>query len=319
MPTGAPVLSNPDISVEGDISLGAATRLFRDGVIFLQAGVSNLGLGDQALAENTAGGTDLTAVGGQALSQNTTGDWNTAVGSGALQINTEGEKNTAVGAQALQMNSSGTGPFVAYRGVNNTAVGFGALRSNTGGQFNTAVGAESLAGGEQASSNVAVGYLALPVNEANGNTALGAYALLNNITGWNNIAIGLDAGYLLQDTSDPTPKERDHNIFIGSGGQVDDNRTIRIGDGRQTRTFISGIQEQSLPAGTPMRTVCVLDDDQLVLCQSTAVMPGQVAGLEAGESRAQHDQLIPLLLGEVRRLHRRVAEQERRLQELVDR
>ena len=72
--------------------------------------------------------------------------------------------NTAEGQDALLHLTTG---------VQNTAVGFLSLKTNTTGSYNTAIGSGTLR-----------------ANRADGNTATGTFALLNNITGWLNTANG---------------------------------------------------------------------------------------------------------------------------------
>ena len=97
------------------------------------------------------------------------GDFNTANGSSALFSNTAGRGNTAVGASALLNNATGS---------TNTATGISALFANTHGSFNTAIGDAALAANTDADRNTAVGALAL-----------------NDSTGFRNTAIGFDAGH----------------------------------------------------------------------------------------------------------------------------
>ena len=72
--------------------------------------------------------------------------------------------NTAEGQDALLHLTTG---------VQNTAVGFLSLKTNTTGSYNTAIGSGTLR-----------------ANRADGNTATGTFAMLNNITGWLNTANG---------------------------------------------------------------------------------------------------------------------------------
>ncbi len=72
--------------------------------------------------------------------------------------------NTAEGQDALLHLTTG---------VQNTAVGFRSLKTDTNGSYNTAIGSGTLI-----------------ANSADGNTATGTFALLNNITGWLNTANG---------------------------------------------------------------------------------------------------------------------------------
>jgi hypothetical protein len=144
----------------------------------------NTVLGDDALLNNA--GTDNTANGFNALYSNTDGFNNTAIGSAALFSNTTGFDNTAVGYQALPSNTTG---------YLNTATGSYALQNNTTGVQNTATGNGTLAYNTTGSFNTASGNGALAYSTTgNFNTASGFNALLYNITGGNNIALGAAAG-----------------------------------------------------------------------------------------------------------------------------
>ena len=109
----------------------------------------NTAEGQTALLSRTTGGYN-TAVGYLSLRSDTTGSLNTAVGAGALLANTA-DSNTATGAGALLSNTIGTqntanGAFALFSniaGVNNTANGYQALFNNTAGIHNIAVGFEA--------------------------------------------------------------------------------------------------------------------------------------------------------------------------------
>ena len=252
-------------------------------LISLTTGVNNSGFGFQALNHNTSGSYN-TAEGFQALWSNVTGLRNTANGSQALRSNTEGTDNTATGLQALFSNTtinglSGGGNTAngsqALRsnttGSFNTATGYHALLKNTGGNFNTATGHQALASSTTGTGNTASGVNALVFstggshNAAYGdsalysnttgnlNTAVGYQALYRKTTGDYNIAVGNTAGNQL------TSGER--NIYIGSPGLQSENSTIRIGDGYQTKTFISGIYTGQ--QGNPSFPVYVNSNGQL--------------------------------------------------------
>jgi hypothetical protein len=131
---------------------------------------SNTALGAQALSNNSATGTNNTAVGNVALLSNTTGQYNSALGSGSLYNNTDGSSNSGFGSNALYNNQSGD---------NNVASGSNALYANTNGD-----------------QNVAIGSSALQKNTiGNGNVSMGYTALYNNVSGSNNVALGNAAGY----------------------------------------------------------------------------------------------------------------------------
>ena len=206
-----------------DASTAAAGNLLKDGTRFLHNfGTSNTFLGRTA-GNLTLSGVSNTGVGEDALQLLTEGSLNTAFGKGALGGTTTGDSNTAAGWAALQQNTEGT---------DNTAVGKFALLANRA-DFNTAVGGDALAANLTGYRNTAVGQDTLEVNTAgNLNTAVGWNAL-DSATGSGNIALGADAGQL-QTTGNDT-------IYIGHSGVAVESNTTRIGDGGQTRTFISGI------------------------------------------------------------------------------
>lgn len=128
-------------------------------------------------------------------------------------------------------------PDGGYPGFN-TAEGENALLNldtNTG-LGNTAVGSLSLQSGTVASFNTGVGAGTLSLNTGNENTAVGAAALLLNITGEANTAVGVDA--LLNNT---TGSENTANgafaLFSNTGGN--DN----------TATGISALQSNTTGFG----------------------------------------------------------------------
>jgi trimeric autotransporter adhesin len=147
---------------------------------FDTSGAHNTAVGGQALLNNN--GSFNTAVGENALVHNTTGIQNMALGQGALAVNTGGNDNTAMGFQALN----------GITADNNTGVGFQAMQNATGSSaiFNTAVGFRALPNAT-GNANVAIGDLTLPSNTSGFfNTAIGAAAGFNHVTGNNNIYIG---------------------------------------------------------------------------------------------------------------------------------
>lgn len=133
--------------------------------------------------------------------------------------------NTAEGQNALLSLTIGN-----Y----NTAIGFFSSKALTFAEFNTGVGAGTLFF-NNAHQNTATGAGAL-LNNVTGhsNTANGAFALFNNTSGDSNIALGNSAGLLLTTGN--------FNIDIGNPGLAAESSTIRIGNNQQTRTFITGIR-----------------------------------------------------------------------------
>ena len=132
------------------------------------------------------------AFGWASLILDTSGSFNTGAGAGALLFN-NATANTAVGAAALLFNGDG---------AENTAVGAAALENNVGdatnfnGFFNDAVGAFALMGNVTGFGNNAVGDSALFFNISGAqNTAIGDLALDSNDADGaglanNNTAVG---------------------------------------------------------------------------------------------------------------------------------
>ncbi len=142
------------LDVAGDINMFSSLR-YQGGTLLKMSG-ANLA-------------TYSLAVGIGALANNATGAQNLASGPSALFANTAGSLNTAVGSQALYSNTTGVG---------NTAVGFSALRTSSQGSYNTAIGIQTLMNADFSTSY---------------NTAVGAFALVENTFGYFNTAIGGEA------------------------------------------------------------------------------------------------------------------------------
>jgi trimeric autotransporter adhesin len=277
LPSAQALITDPDETFPN-----FTTAAGQEALLNLTTGISNTAYGARALRANTTGGSNLglggfalvnnidgdmnTAVGNNAMFSNQHGDSNMALGQGALTANVSGSSNVAIGAQALRNNTTSA----------NTAVGFGALSSNTTGGTrvvaaglgpNTAIGFHALVSNKTGSSNNAVGFDALALNDgvppqgsfnnAHGNFALfsnttgrqnnafGDSALSSNVTGSFNTAIGDFAGAAIT---------RNWNIDIGKdvvgiGGATGDNFVTRIGisdpadpSGHvQQKCFIGGI------------------------------------------------------------------------------
>jgi endosialidase-like protein len=159
---------------------------------------------------------------------------------------------------AFSPRAQAESPARVYRGWS-TAVGDLALQSLTSGLWNTAIGGNALSRETTGGCNTAVGKDALCSNTTGGsNAAYGVNALKSNITGSRNTALGDSAGIFLT--------KGDRNIFIGNGaginltagdqniyiahiGVASESDTIRIGDWRQSRIFISGIRGVTTGSG----------------------------------------------------------------------
>jgi hypothetical protein len=151
----------------------------------ITSGNYNTGLGGYALEKNTVGSHN-TAVGYFSLNSNAAADDNTALGYTALNFNTTGHANTAAGAYTLEANTSGH---------TDTALGDHALTANTTGIDNTACGGSALFTNQTGAQNTAAGFYALYSSTGSHNTAVGTRALNYLTTGEDNIALGYEAGY----------------------------------------------------------------------------------------------------------------------------
>jgi len=139
------------------------------GVLFTTTGNSNIGIGFNALHDNTTA-SDNIGIGFASLENNTTGVNNVGVGSQTLSNNTLGFFNNAYGRHSLQSNIDGNG---------NTAMGHGSLRDNTSGSNNAAFG-NSAGDNVNGDNNVFVGR--------------GAGVGLSGSTNTGNVVIGNEAG-----------------------------------------------------------------------------------------------------------------------------
>lgn len=158
----------------------------------------------------------------------TTGSSNVSLGQLALSSLTSGDENTVIGREAGQDIEDGSG---------NTLIGVRAGINMSDSVDNVVVGRSALTnpGGLTASNNVAIGNLALAINEGDNNTVVGYLAGSSLGAGDDNILIGRSAGAFL------TSNDSD-NILIGNAGVTGDNDAIRIGtDGTHTSCFVQGI------------------------------------------------------------------------------
>ena len=127
----------------------------------------------------------------------TTADANTAVGAAALLLNDDGSRNTAVGAAAMVNNA---GDADRRRIIQRRCRRLCAQRITRPDSVTTPLAIPRSLEISLALQNTAVGDLALENNDATGNgaanynTAVGASALLNNVTGSENTAVGAGAG-----------------------------------------------------------------------------------------------------------------------------
>jgi hypothetical protein len=169
-----------------------------------------LGVGYQALANNTTGGNNEAIGSYRALYSNTTGSSNVAVGRESLYSNTTGSYNTGIGQQALQANTTAS---------NNTAVGYQAGYSNTTGTYHTALGYAALYSNTTSTYNTAVGYQA-----GFSNTTGYEHVLLGVQTGFSSTtsraitAVGYQAGYAVTTAQYGTFVGRNAGLSVTTGG-----------------------------------------------------------------------------------------------------
>ncbi len=228
-----PTLGTPSLTLDGNLSLGAASNLFKGGSALLWNDTAgNLALGHQALASNVYGYKN-TVVGSQALYSNVggtsyEGSVNAVFGDQSLFNNTTGYFNVAMGHQALYSNTTG---------ARNVAIGLNAEHYGSAGNYDTAVGYRAMFDNGSGTHNTAVGALAMEGllgSPGSDNTALGDHALALK-TGSGNIAIGARAGnFGSVGASD--------DILIGNDIEVPGSNTIQIGTPNQTKTYIAGIR-----------------------------------------------------------------------------
>lgn len=286
-------------------------------------GSFNNALGNQALALNVHAGNN-TAIGDLALANNDNladneAYFNTAVGAQTLFSNVDGNSNTAVGWQALYYNN---GNF-------NTATGGFALFSNVSGARNTAIGYSALSGAKgeaSVSDNTAVGFQALFNNfEGNRNTAVGVNAG-SNISGASNvICIGANvAGANTNDTcfignirgvttinNDAIP------VRIDSAGQLGTESSSR-----RYKTDIKPIEKasESILSLKPVSFRYKIHKDSppnfgLIAEEVAQVNPDLVIfGSDGKPYTVRYDAVNAMLLNEFLKEHRRVENQESRIQ-----
>ena len=179
--------TNPDPASVGG-SLNTADGFH---ALFNVTGTANAAFGWNSMLFDQ-GGNFNTAAGAGTLALNNA-DANTACGTAALILNVLGGRNTAVGAAAM-VNNAGT---LGGEGSFNGAVGAFALNQNvTTGSFNTGAGAGTLA-----------------LNNADANTGVGTAALILNIYGGRNTAVG--AGAMVNNAGDVS-RARDHSTVLSA-------------------------------------------------------------------------------------------------------
>jgi hypothetical protein len=292
----------------------------------------NTAEGQNALLHLTTG-TANTAVGWLSLENVTTGSFNTGVGAGTLVLNS-GIQNTATGAAALLLNT--TGSFNTANGAlallnntgnGNTATGDRALRSNTTGEVNTATGGLALSSNTTGNFNTAIGDSALE-NSTTGdfNTALGSGAGVNVTTASHVIAIGnvgadvSDSCFIGNIRGKTTAQNNAVPVLIDSAGQLGTTSSSRrykkeIKPMDQTSEAILGLKPvtfhyKSDSKGTPQFGLIAEEVEE--------VNPDLVVRDEKGEIyTVRYEAVNAMLLNEFLKAHRRIEEQDKRIDQLT--
>ena len=210
-----------------------------------------IAIGDSALFNNTADGSEI-AIGNSALfNQSMFGEGdNVAIGNFSMFNSLSGAQNTAVGTLTLPFVDDTSNVAVGWAasfgtiGFQNTAVGAEALSNDEAGAANTAVGFQANVSNSNGFLNVSLGQVAL-LNNTSGfrNTALGSQSLLRDSTGSKNIGIGFRSGIqigsgssniCIGDSASPTSGTLNNTIAIGTNASVDQNNRTYIGNTSMT-------------------------------------------------------------------------------------
>ena len=294
---------------------GGNTAAGQNALLSRSTGTYNTAIGIYSLLSLTDG-TFCTGVGAGTLLANTA-DQNTATGAGALLSNTTGGSNTANGAFALFSNTEGG---------DNTAVGAAALNSNTTGAGNTANGVQALFSNTAGSSSTAVGVGALGNSTGNHNTALGFHAGINATNGGANVYIGSG----MEGVAGEAVACYIRSIFgstSANGIPVLINSSNKLGTTTSSKRFKEEIKpmkraSEVLLALKPVTFRYEKEIDPagatqfgLVAEEVEKVNPDLVVRDQDGKPyNVRYDQVNAMLLNEFLKAHRKMEEQERKIQ-----
>jgi hypothetical protein len=277
------------------------TSIGCDALTFLNGGVGNTGYGWFALFMNVTGNYN-TALGAGALDLNTA-DFNTATGAAALLLNTTGTQNTATGTDAIALNDSGSA---------DTASGYFALYNNTTGSDNTAIGSQALLNNTTGSDN----------------TAIGQNAASSVVTAANVICIGSNVAGA--DVSNTTWIGNVFDVTTQSGTTA----PVIVSDTGQLGTVVSSerfkkditTMDKASEAILAFRPVTfhyktdTKDTPQfgLIAEEVAKVNPALVLPDKEGKPfTVRYDAVNAMLLNEFLKAHRRMEEQDKRIEELT--
>ena len=220
---------------------------------------------------------------------------------------TLGDSNTAVGYFALVNNDTGSV---------NTAIGSRALRDNEAGSFNTAVGRRALETNVTGSNNTAIGFNAGGAIDGNGNVCIG-----HDVVG----EAGVDGRTYIRNVNTLT-----QDFSAG----VNDYVTVRLSDGRLGHTAIVSSQRykqdikplaatsEALYSLKPVsfRLKKEYDETQapgfgLIAEEVEKVSPALVYHNTKGQPESvRYEMVNAMLLNEFLKEHKKVAEQNRKLE-----
>jgi len=263
----------------------------------------------------------------ETLFSNHTGAYNTATGYQAL-LTATADDNTATGALALLSTSSG---------YYNTATGVSALYENTTGYYNVASGVSALFYNVVGHDNTAAGFQALVNAKGSNNIGIGSNAGANLSSGSNNIDIGNvglagDAAKIRigkQGTQTATFVAGIYGKTVASGTKV----AVMIDSTGKLGTVVSSarFKNQIKPMDKASEAILALkpvtfrykeelDPDGvpqfgLIAEEVEKVNPDLVVRGEDGKvNTVRYEAVNAMLLNEFLKEHRKVEEQDRRLQ-----
>lgn len=251
-------VTGANINLPATSSTGAKGVIKFDSIPYIHqwngAGInSNIFVGYNA-GNFTSTGSRNSVIGQAALASLTSGNQNTMCGDASGQNLTSGSLNSGLGLDAIGGIS---GPTTGSR---NTGLGAQALGKVTSGQSNSAVGA--LAGLEllSGSNNIALG----STNSASSGGALGRLT-----TGSNNICIGSATAAGSNGAGYNYTGAESSNICVGGAttGTLGESNVMRLGtsgsgDGQVNKAFIGGTYGATYTAGTNPRLMQMDDAGQ---------------------------------------------------------
>jgi hypothetical protein len=184
--------------------------------------VGNLVLGSNKVLH--AYGTSNLFAGASSGNYSLTGSGNTGLGPAALNGLTSGGNNTGVGYAAGNALTTAVG---------NALFGQSAGTALTTGGYNAVVGRNALNTGTTAADNTAVGAYALSSATNNNNACLGYYCLELLAGGYDNTAVGFQAGYTSSSSNATTSGSYDTYIGYqaGQGSSTQNTYQTVIGAG----------------------------------------------------------------------------------------